>query len=47
MEITGDILQGVLLDMFDRDVFLTESEYNDLVESGQVDPDKIYHVFED
>lgn len=45
--ITGDVLQGVLLAMFDRDVFLTESEYNYLVESGLVDEDKIYHVYEE
>lgn len=45
--ITGDILQGVLLDMFDRDVFLTEDEYNSLVERGLIDEDKIYHIYEE
>ena len=45
--ITGDILQRVLLDMYDRDVFLTQEEYDDLVERGHVDPDKIYHIYEE
>jgi len=47
MAITGDVLQKVLLDMFDRDVFLTEDEYNALVQSGQIDEDKIYHIYEE
>ena len=45
--ITGDVLQDVLLAMVDRDVFLSESEYNLLVELGRVDEDKIYHIYED
>lgn len=45
--ITGSILQRVLKDMVNRDVFLSETEYNTLVEQGQVDDDKIYHVYED
>jgi len=45
-DITGDILQRVLLAMFDRDVFLTNEEYEYLVAHGQVDEDKIYHIFE-
>lgn len=44
--ISGDVLQGVLLEMFDRDVFLTQEEYNALVIEGSVDPDKIYHIYE-
>ena len=45
--ITGSILQRVLKDMVNRDVFLSESEYNTLVEHGDIDDDKIYHVYED
>lgn len=45
--ISGDLLQEVLLDIFDRDVFLTEEEYNSLVERGLVDEDKIYHIYEE
>ena len=45
--ITGDILQEVLLDMVDRDVFLTEQEYQLLVDEHRVDPDKIYHIYEE
>lgn len=45
--ITGDVLQDVLLDMFDRDVFLTEEEYQYLVDHHFVDEDKIYHVYEE
>lgn len=45
--ISGSLLQNVLVAMVDRDVFLSEREYNDLVESGHVDEDKIYHVYED
>lgn len=45
--ISGDLLQEVLLDIFDRDVFLTEDEYNALVERGLVDEDKIYHIYEE
>ncbi len=49
--ITGQVMQDVLLNMVDgivdRDVFLSEDEYDALVESGQVDPDKIYHVYEE
>lgn len=44
--ITGDLLQGILLKIFDRDVFLTESEYTTLVNNGEVDPDLIYHTYE-
>ena len=48
--ITGQVMQDVLVDMvneiIDRDVFLTEEEYDALVESEQVDPDKIYHIYE-
>lgn len=46
-EITGDLLQRVLLDMFDRDVFLTQDEYDALKESGLLDDDKIYYIYED
>ena len=46
-EITGEILQQVLLDMFDRDVFLTQNEYDVLVNSGLIDDDKIYHIYEE
>lgn len=46
-EITGDLLQQVLLDMFDRDVFLTQDEYDALKESGLLDDDKIYYIYED
>jgi len=46
-EITGDLLQQVLLDMFDRDVFLTQDEYDALIESGLLDDDKIYYIYED
>ena len=46
-EITGNILRHVLLSMYDRDVFLTQEEYDDLVERGHVDPDKIYHIYEE
>jgi len=46
-DITGTILQEVLLKMVDRDVFLTENEYNALVDAGLVDPDKIYHIYEE
>jgi len=45
--ITGNVLQHVLLDMYDRDVFLTQEDYDELVETGQVDPDKIYHIYEE
>ena len=45
--ITGNILQGVLLDMFDRDVFLTQDQYDELVSSGLIDEDKIYHIYEE
>lgn len=45
--ITGTILQEVLLKMVDRDVFLTEEEYGALVDAGLVDPDKIYHIYEE
>lgn len=45
--ITGDLLQGILLEIFDRDVFLTESEYTTLVNNGEVDPDLIYHTYEE
>ncbi len=45
--ITGTILQEVLLKMVDRDVFLTEEEYDALVDAGLVDPDKIYHIYEE
>lgn len=45
--ITGNTLQRVLLDMFDRDVFLTQDEYDDLVERGLIDDDKIYHIYEE
>jgi hypothetical protein len=45
--ITGNILQGVLLDMFDRDVFLTQTEYDRLVDRGLIDEDKIYHIYEE
>ena len=46
-DISGGVLQRVLLAMVDRDVFLSESEYNALVEHGMVDEDKIYHIYED
>ena len=45
--ITGDVLQEVLLDMFDRDAFLTQDEYDNLVERGLIDVDKIYHIYEE
>lgn len=45
--ITGNTLQGVLLDMFDRDVFLTQTEYDRLVDRGLIDEDKIYHIYEE
>ena len=45
--ITGDVLQRVLLDMFDRDVFLTQEEYDALVAGGLIDEDKIYHIYEE
>ena len=45
--ITGTILQEVLLKMVDRDVFLTEDEYNALIDAGLVDSDKIYHIYEE
>jgi len=45
--ISGSLLQNVLVAMVDRDVFLSESEYNTLVENHQIDDDKIYHVYED
>ena len=49
--ITGDMLQGVLLDMFDYsvdiDVFLTQAEYDTLVDRGAIDPEKIYHIYEE
>lgn len=45
--ISGNILQGVLLDMFDRDVFLTQDEYDQLVDRGLIDEDKIYHIYEE
>ena len=45
--ITGSVLQDVLIDMVNRDVFLSESQYNELILSGTVDEDKIYHVYED
>lgn len=45
--ITGNLLQDVLLLMFDRDVFLSESAYDKLVKDGEVDEDKIYHLYED
>lgn len=47
MYITGDRLQNVLLLMFDRDVFLTQDQYDNLVEQGLVDIDKIYHIYEE
>ena len=47
MYITGDRLQDVLLLMFDRDVFLTQAQYDNLVEYGLVDVDKIYHIYEE
>ena len=46
-EITGNVLQDVLLGMFDRDVFLSEDEYDALVAHGDIDEDKIYHVYEE
>lgn len=46
MLISGDILQSVLLAMFDRDVFLTQDEYDALVSHGLVDEDKIYYIYE-
>lgn len=46
-EITGKVLQDVLLGMFDRDVFLSEDEYDALVAHGDIDEDKIYHVYEE
>lgn len=46
-EITGDVLQQVLLEMFDRDVFLTQEEYDYLISRGLVDDDKIYHIYEE
>lgn len=45
--ITGDLLQSVLLEMFDRDVFLSEDAYTNLVQRGEIDPDKIYHTYEE
>ena len=45
--ITGTVLQETLLAMVGRDVFLTEDEYNALVDAGLVDPDKIYHIYEE
>lgn len=45
--ITGNVLQHVLLDMYDRDVFLTQEDYDELVETGEVDSDKIYHIYEE
>ncbi len=45
--ITGDVLQEVLLDMFDRDVFLTQDEYDHLADQGLIDEDKIYHIYEE
>ena len=45
--ITGNKLQRVLIAMVDRDVFLTQEEYNELVEQESVDPDKIYHIYEE
>lgn len=45
--ITGNVLQGVLLDMFDRDVFLTQAEYDRLADQGLIDDDKIYHIYEE
>ena len=46
-DITGDVLQSVLLAMVDRDVFLTETEYEYLVNNHLVDEDKIYHIYEE
>ena len=45
--ISGDKLQEVLLAMFDRDVFLTEEEYEALVQAHLIDEDKIYHIYEE
>ncbi len=45
--ITGDLLQNVLLLIFDRDVFLSEDQYNALISRGEIDEDKIYHVYEE
>jgi hypothetical protein len=45
--ISGSLLQNVLVAMVDRDVFLTEYEYNQLVTRGLVDEDKIYHIYEE
>ena len=45
--ISGNILQDVLMLILNRDVFLSESAYNKLVRDGEVDEDKIYHVYED
>lgn len=40
-------LVTAVIELQSKDVWLSETEYDILVQGGEVDPDKVYHVYED